>query len=55
MSFDYNIIGKLVILEGQGKNKLYEREYTLKNVEVEPNKNQKNNEVKKDGKEVYES
>ena len=45
MSFNYDIIGKLVILEGQNKNKLYEREYVLKNVEVETKKNQKNNTI----------
>lgn len=45
MSFDYDIIGKLVILEGQNKNKLYEREYELKTVEAATRENQKNNNI----------
>lgn len=45
MLFNYDIIGKLVILEGQNKNKLYEREYVLKNVEGKPKENQKNNNI----------
>ena len=46
MSFDYNIVGKLVILEEQGKNNLYEREYILKTVEIENKKDEKNKNIK---------
>lgn len=41
MSFDYNIVGKLVILEEQSKNKLYERDYILKTVEIENKRDEK--------------
>lgn len=45
MTFSYDIIGKLVILEEHSKNKLYEREYVLKTVEAQAKENEKNHTI----------
>lgn len=39
MTFDYDIVGKLVISDDSGKNKLFEKEYTLKTKVIETLKN----------------
>ncbi len=44
-SFSYDIIGKLIVSEEQGNNKLYEREYVLKTVEAQTKENEKKHNI----------